>query len=54
MPSPAQAEGLGDLFQTGRVAMQRMGAWVIAALVEGDFAWDLVPEPKQKVRRTLI
>jgi multiple sugar transport system substrate-binding protein len=54
MPTPAQAEGLGDLFQTGRVAMQRMGSWVIAALVEGDFAWNLVPEPKQKERRTLI
>lgn len=54
MPSPAAAEGLGDLFQTARVAIQRMGSWVIAALVEADFAWDLVPEPKQKERRTLL
>jgi len=54
MPSPTQAEGLGDLFQTGRVAMQRMGSWVIGALAEGDFAWDMVPEPKQKEQRTLL
>ncbi|HEY64913.1 MAG TPA: sugar ABC transporter substrate-binding protein [Caldilineae bacterium] len=54
MPTPAQAEGLGDLFQTGRVAIQRMGSWIMRALAQGDFAWDLVPEPKRKERRTLI
>lgn len=54
MPSPAQAEGMGDLFQTGRVAMQRMGTWVIGPLAEGDFTWDILPEPKRKVRRTLV
>lgn len=54
MPSPAQAEGMGDLFQTGRVAMQRMGTWVIGPLAEGDFAWDMLPEPRGKERRTLV
>lgn len=54
MPSPTQAEGLGDLFQTGRVALQRMGSWAIAALAEAKFKWDMVPEPKRKERRTLL
>ncbi|MBM4457595.1 MAG: sugar ABC transporter substrate-binding protein [Chloroflexi bacterium] len=55
MPSPAQAEGMGDMFQTGRAAMQRVGTWVMGALAEGGkFAWDMVPEPKRKVRRTLL
>lgn len=54
MPSPAQAEGLGNLFQAGRAAMQRVGTWEIGALAESEFAWDLLPEPKRKERRTLL
>lgn len=54
MPSPAQAEGMGDLFQTGQVAMQRMGSWAIGALAEGDFSWDMVFEPRGTQLRTLI
>lgn len=54
MPSPAQAEGMGDLFLTGRVAMQRMGSWAIASLAEGDFSWNMVSEPQSRDLRTLI
>lgn len=54
MPLPAQAEGLGDLFQSGNAAMQRVGTWVMGALAEGPFAWDMVPEPMRQRRSTLI
>ncbi len=54
MPSPAQAEGMGDLFLSGNAGMQRVGTWVIGSLAEGSFAWDMTPEPKRKERRTLI
>jgi multiple sugar transport system substrate-binding protein len=55
MPSPAQAEGMGDMFQTGRAAMQRVGTWVIGALADArKFAWDMVAEPTGKMRRTLL
>jgi len=54
MPSPAQAEGLGDLFQSGHAAMQRVGTWVMGPLAKAPFKWDMVPEPKRKERRTLL
>ena len=55
MPSPAQAEGMGDMFQSGYAAMQRVGTWVIGALADAKkFRWDMVAEPIGKLRRTLL
>jgi multiple sugar transport system substrate-binding protein len=54
MPTPAQAEGLGELFKGGIVAVHRMGSWVMRGLVEAGLTWDVVPEPWSKERRTLI
>jgi multiple sugar transport system substrate-binding protein len=54
MPSASQAEGLGDLFQSGQAAMQRVGTWVIGALAESDFNWNMISEPQQAERRTLL
>ncbi|MEW6233269.1 MAG: sugar ABC transporter substrate-binding protein [Chloroflexota bacterium] len=54
MPTPAQAAGMGDLFKTGRVAIHRMGSWVMKGLVDAGLVWDVVPEPRRKERRTLI
>lgn len=55
MPSPAQAEGMGDMFQSGYAAMQRVGTWVIGALADAKkFQWDMVAEPIGKLRRTLL
>ncbi|MGH8873638.1 MAG: hypothetical protein ACRDVM_00045 [Acidimicrobiia bacterium] len=36
------------------MAMQRTGSWAVGALAEGDFAWDMVPEPQSRELRTLI
>lgn len=54
MPTAEQAAGLGDLFKTGRVAIHRMGSWVMRSLVDAGLVWDVVPEPRGKERRTLI
>jgi multiple sugar transport system substrate-binding protein len=53
MPGPAGEEP-HIVFEAGKAGMMRNGTWVMAGLAEKDFAWNLLPEPKQKERRTLL
>ena len=46
-PSPAEQKDLGDLFETGRLAITDAGPWHIQQLRKAkDFEWDLAPLPK--------
>ena len=47
MPSPTEAEGLGDLFQAGRTAQFQYGTWRFANYREAtDFDWDVHALPQ--------
>lgn len=62
MPSPTQVAGIGgegvagELFQTGRVAFDRMGTWLILTLKEvgAKFRWNIVHEPSRVQRGTIL
>jgi ABC-type glycerol-3-phosphate transport system substrate-binding protein len=50
MPKPSEAEGLGDLFQTGRVAQFHAGSWNLPDYNKtAKFDWDLHHLPSKKV-----
>jgi multiple sugar transport system substrate-binding protein len=59
MPSPSQIVDMGgagaeaQLFQAGKIGMQRMGAWITANAVNGGFKFNIVPEPSKKRRDTI-
>lgn len=53
MPGPAGEEP-HVVFEAGKAATLRNGAWEIGALETVDFAWDLLPEPQNKQRATLL
>jgi len=59
MPSLDQAAGVGagvggDLFQTGHVAMQRIGVWIQRVMLEAPFKWGMVPEPMNVRKATIL
>jgi multiple sugar transport system substrate-binding protein len=62
MPSPTQVAGFGgelvsgQLFQSGRVAFDRMGSWLILSLKEAGvkFKWNIVHEPSKVQRGTIL
>lgn len=49
-----QAEAPHVLFASGNQAMHRSGSWEIGSLAEAPFTWDIVPEPRNKERVTLL
>lgn len=53
MPGPAGEEP-HVIFEAGNSAMLRNGSWELAALDAVDFNWDLLPEPQNNERRTLL
>ena len=53
MPGPAGEEP-HVIFEAGKSGILRNGSWEISALEQVEFAWDLVSEPMQKERRTLL
>jgi len=59
MPTPSQIVDMGgagaeaQLFQAGKIGMQRMGAWITANAVQGGFKFNIVPEPSKKKRDTI-
>jgi multiple sugar transport system substrate-binding protein len=59
MPSPSQIVDMGgagaeaELFQAGKIGMQRMGTWITANAVAGGFKFNIVPEPSKKRRDTI-
>lgn len=53
MPGPA-GEAPDVVFGAGKAATLRNGSWYIGGLETAEFAWDLLPEPQNKVRATLL
>jgi len=53
MPGPAGEEP-HVIFEAGNSATLRNGTWELAALAEVDFAWDILPEPMNTARATLL
>lgn len=50
MPTPTIAEGLGDLFETGKLAQANVGSWILPNYKKSaDFDWDLHHLPTKKV-----
>ena len=54
MPRPTEAEGLGDLFQAGKVGQFHEGQWLLPDYKKSaKFDWDLRPLPSKKIEASI-